>query len=202
MELVEKSLIDYINQVDSDMPAPGGGSVAALAGALGVALAKMSAHFSVTKKKFKEADKSKRNKFILAFKELDYYKDLLIKGVDDDAISYEAVTHAMKLKDEENLQKALLVSTIVAFDMQEASYNALKYAEKLIELGNKYLYSDLISSAILLASCNEMASLNVKANANMLSDEDKKNYYLETSAKLVKKSKSLKNKIIKTIEKK
>ena len=202
MELVEKSLIDYINQVDSDMPAPGGGSVAALAGALGVALAKMSAHFSVTKKKFKEADKAKRNKFILSFKELDYYKDLLIKGVDDDAISYEAVTHAMKLKDEENLQKALLVSTIVAFDMQEASYNALKYADKLIELGNKYLYSDLISSAILLASCNEMASLNVKANANMLSDEDKKNYYLETSAKLVKKSKSLKNKIIKTIEKK
>ena len=125
MELIEKSLIDYINQVDSDMPAPGGGSVAALVGALGVALAKMSAHFSVTKKKFKEADEGKKNKFILAFKELDYYKDLLIKGVDDDAISYEAVTYAKQLKDEENLQKALLVSTIVAFDMQEASYNAL-----------------------------------------------------------------------------
>ena len=199
MELVEKSLIDYINQVDSDMPAPGGGSVAALAGALGVALAKMSAHFSVTKKKFKEADKAKRNKFILAFKELDYYKDLLIKGVDDDAISYEAVTHAMKLKDEENLQKALLVSTIVAFDMQEASYNALKYAEKLIELGNKYLYSDLISSAIFLACCNEMASLNVVANAKGLKNDELKNEYLSKPEYSTKKAKQLKTKIIKII---
>ena len=202
MELVEKNLVDYINQVDSDNPAPGGGSVASLVGALGVALAKMSAHFSVTKKKFKEAEASQRNKYILAFKELDYYKDLLIKGIDDDAISYEAVSCAMKLKDEENLQKALLVSTIVAHDMQEASYSALKFASKLIELGNKYLYSDLISSAILLAACNEMASLNVKANANMLTDEEKKNYYLSSSASLVKKSKALKNKIIKEIEKK
>ena len=202
MELIEKTLVDYINQVDSDNPAPGGGSVASLVGALGVALAKMSGHFSVTKKKFKEADIEKRNKYILAFKELDYYKDLLIKGVDDDAISYEAVASAIKLKDEENLQKALLVSTIVAFDMQEASYNALKYVSKLIELGNKYLYSDVICSAILLAACNEMASLNVKANANMLTDLQKKDYYLTSSLKLVKKSKSLKNKIINEIEKK
>ena len=202
MELVEKNLIDYINQVDSNNPAPGGGSVASLVGALGVALAKMSGHFSVNKKKFKEAEASKRNKYILAFKELDYYKDLLIKGVDDDAISYEAVSCAMKIKDEENLQKALLVSTIVAFDMQEASYNALKYVGKLIELGYKYLYSDLISGAILLSACNEIASLNVKANANMLIDEEKKSYYLFASASLVKKSKTLKNKIIKEIEKK
>ena len=53
MYLVDKTLVEYIDAVDSDMPAPGGGSVASLVGALGVSLAKMSAHFSVTKKKFK-----------------------------------------------------------------------------------------------------------------------------------------------------
>ena len=41
-ELIEKKIIDYINDVDSTLPAPGGGSVAALAGALGVALSKMA----------------------------------------------------------------------------------------------------------------------------------------------------------------
>ena len=201
MYLVDKTLIDYIDAVDSDLPAPGGGSVAALVGALGVSLAKMSAHFSVNKKKFKDAEQRKQEKYILAFRELDYFKDLLIKGVDDDAISYETVTRAIKSKDQESIQKALKVSTIVAFDMQESSYNALKYVERLIELGNKYLYSDLISSAILLAACNEMASLNVKANASMLNNQEEKAKYLSESLDMVNKSKKLKNKIINTINK-
>ena len=201
MYLVDKTLIDYIDAVDSDLPAPGGGSVAALVGALGVSLAKMSAHFSVNKKKFKDAEQRKQEKYILAFRELDYFKDLLIKGVDDDAISYETVTRALKSKDQESIQKALKVSTIVAFDMQESSYNALKYVERLIELGNKYLYSDLISSAILLAACNEMASLNVKANASMLDNQEEKEKYLSESLDMVNKSKKLKNKIINTINK-
>lgn len=202
MELIEKTLIEYIDQVDSDMPAPGGGSVASLVGALGVALAKMSAHFSVTKKKFKEAKGKEKDKFILAFKEMDYYKDLLVKGVDDDAISYEAVANAMKTKDQENLQKALMVSTFVAFEMQESAYKALKYAEKLIDLCNKYLYSDLISGAILLDACVQMSSLNVKANASMLEDETLKTKYLENSASLIIKSRRLKNKILREINSK
>lgn len=201
MYLIDKTLVDYIDAVDSDLPAPGGGSVAALVGALGVSLAKMSAHFSVNKKKFKDAEQKKQEKYILAFRELDYYKDLLIKGVDDDAISYETVTQAFKTKDQENIQKALKVSTIVAFDMQESSYKALKFVEKLIELGNKYLYSDLISAAILLAACNEMASLNVKANASMLDNQEEKEKYLSESLDMVNKSKRLKNKIINTINK-
>ena len=86
MELINKKVFDYINDVDSILPAPGGGSVASLVGALGVSLAKMLAHFSIEKKKFKEASNDKKEKFILAFKELDYYKDVLVKGVDDDAI--------------------------------------------------------------------------------------------------------------------
>ena len=202
MELVDKTLIEYIDQVDSDMPAPGGGSVASLVGALGVALAKMSAHFSVNKKKFKEANGKEKDKFILAFKEMDYYKDLLVKGVDDDAISYEAVANAMKTKDQENLQKALMVSTFVAFEMQESAFKALKYAEKLIDLCNKYLYSDLISGAILLDVCVQMSSLNVKANASMLEDETLKTKYLENSASLIIKSRRLKNKILREINSK
>ena len=201
MELINKKVIDYIEDVDSDLPAPGGGSVASLAGALGVSLAKMAAHFSVSKKKFKEAAPTKKNKFILAFKELDHYKDRLIKGVDDDAISYETVLDAYKSKDEETINRALLTSAMVAYDMQEASLKALYYAEKLIELGNKYLYSDIVSAAILLAACNEMASLNVLANIKDLKDEQTKNIYQDKCLQSVKKSKSLKNKIIRTINK-
>lgn len=202
MELVELKVIDYINEVDNHTSAPGGGSVASLTGALGVALAKMLGHFSFDKKKFKEADKRKQNKFILAFKELDQYKDELIKGVDDDAISYNAVQAAYASKNQEEIQKALNYSAFVALEMQKTAYNALKYVERLIELGNKYLYSDLISSTILLVSCSEMSSLNVLANANLIKDESIKNDYIKQSYDLIKQSKTIKRRVINTINKK
>ena len=151
------------------------------------------------KKKFKEASNDKKEKFILAFKELDYYKDVLVKGVDDDAISYESVVDAFKSKDEDAINRALLTSAMVAYDIQDASLNAIYYIEKLIELGNKNLYSDLISAAILLAACNEMASLNVVANAKELKNEELKNEYLSKTEYSTKKAKQLKTKIIKII---
>ena len=143
----------------------------------------------------------KKNQFITAFNELDQYKDELIKGVDDDAISYNAVMKAYASKDEQEIQKALNYSAFVALEMQRSAYNGLKYAEKLVELGNKYLYSDLISAAILLVSCVEMASLNVIANASSIKDEQIKNDYLTKSNKFILNSKNLKRKIIKSINK-
>lgn len=201
MELINKKVIEYVNDVDSSLPSPGGGSVSSLVGALGISLAKMAGHFSVTKKKFKEASGLKRDKFILAFKELEHYKDTLIKGVDDDAISYESVVDAFKSKDQEAINRALLTSTLVAYDIQEASLNALYYVEKLIDLCNKNLFSDLISAAIMLAACNEMSSLNVVANASLLKDETVKEKYLTETKLMVKKSKSLKNKILREVAK-
>lgn len=200
-KLIEKAIIDYVDDVDSTLPAPGGGSVAALAGALGSSLARMAAHLSFDKKKFNDAPLRQRNQFILAFKELEYYKDSLLNGVDDDAISYDAVIAAFKTKDEEQIQSALLASAMTAYEMQECSCKALYYCEKLIDLANKYLYSDIISGAILLASCTEMAALNVKANANMLKDENLKKTYLLNSENLVKKAKTKKNQIINKINK-
>ena len=202
MDLIEKRVIDYINEVDDKSSAPGGGSVASLVGALGVALAKMLGHFSFDKKKFKEADEKTKNQFILAFKELDQYKDELIKGVDDDAISYNAVMKAYASKDQEEIQKALNYSAFVALEMQRSAYNAIRYAEKLVVLGNKYLYSDLVSSAILLVSCIEMASLNVIANASSIKDEQVKNDYLTKSNKFILNSKNVKRKIIRSINSK
>ena len=56
-KLINKSVLDYINDVDSSLPAPGGGSVTAVVASLACALAGMVAHLTVNKKKFKELDK-------------------------------------------------------------------------------------------------------------------------------------------------
>ena len=74
---------------------------------------------------------------------------MLIKGVDDDAISYESVIEAFKSKDEAAIESALLTSALVAYDIQSSSLNALYYVEKMIELCNKNLLSDILISKFL-----------------------------------------------------
>ena len=201
MELVYKTIVEYVDQVDSSMPAPGGGSAASLVGALGVCLSRMSAHLSINKKKFKEANKKDKNKYLLAFNELEHYKDVLLKGIDDDASSYQAVMAAFSSKDENKIQKALLSSAFIGFEILNASYKSLCFVDKMVALCNKNLYSDLYSGAILLNSCVELTSLNVIANASLLKDIDSKTKYLNESQKIVDKANKLKNKIIRNLKK-
>ncbi len=63
MKLIDLTVNDFCNEVDSKSPAPGGGSVSALASALGVSLTKMVGHLSVGKKKFKALDEEIQNQF-------------------------------------------------------------------------------------------------------------------------------------------
>lgn len=199
MSLVEKNIIDYINEVDSLLPAPGGGSVAALVGALGVALGKMLGHFSIKKKKYNEASQKEKDKFIVSIEKLELCKDVLIRGIDDDALSYDSISKAYKAKDEKAIEQSLITANFISCEMVDAAILALKNLERLIPLGNKNLYSDLISGAILLNSCVEMISLNVFANAINIKDETIKNENIDKMNKSLQKSKSLKNKIIKQI---
>ena len=53
MKLIDLTVIDFVNEVDSSSPAPGGGSVAALASCIGVGLARMMAHLTFGRKNMK-----------------------------------------------------------------------------------------------------------------------------------------------------
>lgn len=200
MLLQENTLLDYIDAVDSNSPTPGGGSVAALVGALGAALAKMLANFSVEKKKFIQASESEKQKYILAMSEIDKNKDILINGIDADAFSYQGVLDAYASKDEKKIEEALSASCFVAFELQDAACNALKYLDKLVLLGNKYVMSDLHSGAILLYSCVELCHLNVMANANAMLNDKVKEYYLENGKSCVQKAKRYKTKVLNLIK--
>ena len=62
--LIEKSGLTILNEIDSSSPTPGGGSISALVGALGICLSRMYGHLSVNKKKFLSLDESIQSKFI------------------------------------------------------------------------------------------------------------------------------------------
>lgn len=199
--LVDLSLKDYIEEVDSSSPAPGGGSVANLVGTLGTCLAKMLANISLNKKAFMNASSKKQNKFALAMEQLNDSKDILKTGIDSDAISYQAVIDAYKEKDPEEIENALNASAFICLTMQEAAVNALKVLPDLIELGSKSVLSDLYSAAILLNSCVELSSLNIKANAILLNNKEGTSYYLTSSNENIELAKKYKNKTINNIKK-
>ena len=97
-ECEEKSLVgmrvaDFVDEVSRDTPAPGGGSIAALAGSLGAALASMVAN--ITHDKTHDPEKAKR---ILAIAEkAQAIKDKLLAAVDEDTAAFNAYLEALRL---------------------------------------------------------------------------------------------------------
>ena len=77
MKLVDLSVNDFLNIVDSKSPAPGGGSVSALVSALGCTLGRMVAHLTFDKKKFKELPEWEQKNFKSAFDELNDCRRIL-----------------------------------------------------------------------------------------------------------------------------
>lgn len=82
MKLIEKTIIEFINEIDSPSPVPGGGSVSALIGSLGVSLSKMVGHLTINKKKFKGLSNKIQEEFIKRLDELGVIKDELNVMID------------------------------------------------------------------------------------------------------------------------
>ncbi|MCZ9840354.1 cyclodeaminase/cyclohydrolase family protein [Brachyspira hyodysenteriae] len=110
-KLIEKKLSDYINEVDSSLPAPGGGSVMGAVGSLACALAGMVGHLTVNKKKFLELSQEEQDNFNNAIENIRIIKNKLMEIVDKDAESFNAFMEAMKLpkNTEEEKQKEKLL---------------------------------------------------------------------------------------------
>ena len=194
--LKDLSIEEYLEAVDSERPTPGGGSVAALVGALGAALSRMLAHLSLNKKKFKEATQEQQEIFVTAANDIKHYKEALVDGIDGDALSYQCVLTAYQLIDPIEIQRALKTSAFIALDIQKNALKALSRLNELVFLGNKNVLSDLVAGAILLQSCIEISYLNVQANANLLDDEKERHEFLLEGKQCIDEGKILKEAIL------
>jgi len=181
MKLIDKTVVDFISEVDSPSPAPGGGSVSALAGSMGVSLSRMVGHLTVNKKKFKGLSEEIQEEFIKRFEELEGIKDELNILIDRDTEAFNYVMAAFKLPKETDEEKAarkqaIEEATYKAIDVPmmiaELSYRGLELIEYFTEYGNKNAITDLGVSALLLSVALEGAVLNVKINLPGITDED------------------------------
>ena len=174
---VDSTVTEFLDGLASKAPTPGGGSAAALAGALGAGLVSMVCQFTVGREKYAavEADMQR----VLARSE--ELRAELQAAVDDDIAAYGSYGEASSMPretDEEKaaraaaLQDALRESTEVPLAVAERCAELLELAVEAAEKGNVYLISDAAVGAEMAAAARASAELNVRLNAGGLEDRD------------------------------
>ena len=193
--LTNLSIKEYIQEVDSDKPAPGGGSVAALVGALGVSLARMYGHLSISKKAFLQLESSIQYNFHKSFEELQICEKRLIELVDEDGLPKDTI-------EEQNLRnQAIQQATILAIEgpyaIAKCAYDALLHIDILLPYGNKNVISDAACAIVLLEATIETAIINMEINLASLTNKDKYNDYKQNIITLRKYTKEKKDQLMK-----
>lgn len=181
MKFCDESIKQFLDELGSDLSAPGGGSVAGLIAALSAALNSMVYSLTVGKKSYmalEDDEKEIINKFQKESQEftarslelMEEDRDNFLKLMDcyklpkDSEEEKKARTLAIK----ENTIKSMQAPLVLARESLEF-YDNLKVMAKY---GNKMLLSDLAISAILLHSAIESSIVNVKVNLNSLRSEE------------------------------
>ena len=164
--LTEKTVSKFLDELASNAPAPGGGSVAALSGALGSALTSMVCRLTIGKKKYLEVESEM--KAILQKSETMRAKFTAL--IDKDTEAFNKVIEAYGLPKDSDAQKALRSAAIqeatkeaalVPLEVMKHVIDALALANVVAEKGNINSISDAGVSAHMLHAAAESAALNV-----------------------------------------
>ena len=207
---VENSLIDlnlreFINELSVDSPAPGGGSTAALCGALSAALSSMVSNLTVGKKGYEGVQK-KVKKIAEAAQAL---KDNFLRDVDSDTIAFNKVMEAFKMPKKTDSQKeerifaieeAYKEATLIPFGVIKKSVEALKLAKEVAQKGNKNSISDAGVSGLTALAAAEGAYYNVKINLPDIRDKEFKSKIKQQTSSLRKKAIKLGSELKEIIE--
>jgi len=199
MKLIDLTVTDFKNAVASSSPAPGGGSVSALASTLGTSLLKMVGSLTVSKKKFKNLDSQIQDKFNEIQDQYNSIMDELVLLIDKDTEAFNLIMSAYQLPKEtseeilyrnQKIQDGTLEAIKIPFEVVELSYKALQSIDYIIEYGNKNTLSDIGVSVLMLYAGLEGAILNVKINLSGVNDlKQKEDYSNKVDEYLIKAKK-------------
>jgi glutamate formiminotransferase/formiminotetrahydrofolate cyclodeaminase len=174
--LLKMSLREFCNETLSDSPAPGGGSVAALMGALGASLGGMVANLSAGKRGWDD----KIEYFSVWAVKAQQLKDELLSLVDEDAAAFNKVMDAFALPKESAEEKAARTAAIEAatkyaaeipLKVMETSSKSYELLSEMAEKGNPASISDVGVGILATRACVGGAALNVRINLVALKDE-------------------------------
>ena len=200
MKLADLKVTEFVDLLASDAPAPGGGSAAALEGAIGAALTAMVCGLTKGKKKFAEFNDLAVEAEVKALA----LKDRFVDVMDRDTEAFNVVSAAFgmpKETDEEKaarsaaIQKGLEGCTATPFEMMEIAVETLELTDSILGKSNDSAASDLGVSALSLRAAIQGAWLNVLINIGSLKNQERAEDYRVKGEALLAKALPLADKI-------
>ncbi len=176
-KLISMTLSDFADETASESPAPGGGSISAYIGSLGISLATMVANLSSHKKGWEEHWKE----FSTWAEKGQQVKDQLLKLVNEDTNAFNKIMSAFSLPKSNDMEKKARTDAIqsatkyaieIPFKVMELSYSSMEIIKAMAQNGNPNSVSDVGVGALCARSSVMGAFLNVKINASELNDKD------------------------------
>ena len=173
--LTSLSVNDFLDEIASSSPAPGGGSVSALAAALGAALTSMVCRLTIGKKKYAGVQREMEE----VLKQSEELRVQIKATIDEDTAAYNKVmsayglpkdTEEQKSKRTAEIQEAIKTATHVPLKLMSLCVEALELVKIIAEQGNQSAISDAGVAALMLHAGCEGAALNVNINLASLSD--------------------------------
>lgn len=206
-KLVNMTLTDFADETASESPAPGGGSISAYVGSLGISLATMVANLSSHKKGWD----ARWEEFSVWAEKGQNIKDELTKLVDLDTAAFNKIMSAFSLPkgtDEEKaarkqaIQDATKFAIEVPFKVMQLSYDSLTIIKAMAEIGNPNSVSDAGVGALCARSAVMGAFMNVRINASGYEDKTFVNDIISKGKEIENNTVTLETEILKIVNEK
>ncbi len=206
-KLIDLNLSDFADLTASEAPAPGGGSIAAYAGTLGIGLATMVANLSSHKRGWDER--------------WEYFSDWAVKGenykqkllhlVDEDTNAFNRIMDAFRLpkKTEEEkkvraeaIEQATLFATKVPLEVMKTAYDSMEVMEEMAKEGLPASISDVAVGTLSARTAVNGAYYNVLINAATLKNKENANQLINEAKDILSKSLEKEKRILQLVEEK
>ena len=205
--LIDKKINNFLDELASNSPTPGGGSVAALAGALGAGLISMVGNLTIGKKKYEDVEEDIK-KIISSSEKLRYELSQLLEE-DVKVFNNFMATYKMPKETEdekkiraEKIQESLIEAAKVPLKVAYKCLDILTLSQQVAEKGNINVVSDAGVAALMADAALESAILNVKINLRMIKDEKVRTELSSSIKEILLKEKGQKEKVLEIVEQK
>ncbi|WP_281725398.1 cyclodeaminase/cyclohydrolase family protein [Lachnoclostridium phocaeense] len=173
--MLEMKTTEFLEELSSKAPVPGGGGASAAVGAFGAALGMMVANLTVGKKKYAAVEEE----ILAALEELGKLRDRLVALTDRDAQAFEPLSRAYglpknteeeKAAREKVMESALYDASVAPLEIMETVLASMDLLEVLGEKGSRQALSDVGVGILFAQAALEGASLNVFINTRLMKD--------------------------------
>jgi methenyltetrahydrofolate cyclohydrolase len=178
MSIARETVDGFLATLASDAPTPGGGAVAAVAGATGAALISMVCNLTIGRKGYEEAE----DRMLAILEQAEAARSAFLELADRDATAFDGVMAAFKMPKETDADKAVRSQAIqqgyeqaavVPLEIARKAASLMELARETTETGNANAASDGACAAQALAAAVWSATYNVDINAAALKDQAK-----------------------------